>query len=623
MTADNLSQTVSKLSERLEELQAKCVSNPADAPEILSDALESLQASLKVISSADEDLMQQNEELLEATEENGRLLAAVQEEHDKLSALVNSISDEIWFVDTQRKFTLTNPSALREFSLASGDVDVKKLAASLEVFRPDGSPRPVEEAPPLRALQGDVVRNQEEIIRTPATNELRYRQVNSSPVKDAKGNTIGSVSVVRDITERKQMEVELDRLASFPKINPNPIIEVDLEGYVHFINPAAKKLFPGLQERGPNHPWLTDWGQMMQIFRKSGASTYVRDLLIDDKWYQQSMYFVPDIQRIRIYGLDITGHKKAEIALQEANEELEATGEELRQQNDEIMRAQSALQESEEKYRTIVETANEGIWVVDSETQTTYVNKRMAEMLGYSPEEMIGKKSSEFMDEEYKAYLELMLERRRQLIEESIEVKFFRKDGSFLWALSNASSLRDRDGKFAGSMGMLTDITERKRTEDALQEAKDQLEMRVKERTSELEQANFRQQEEIAERKKAEEALHTAWAYNRSLIEASLDPLVTIGPDGKITDVNAATKSVTGYRFEELVGTDFSDYFTDPENARAGYEKVFKEGYVRDYPLEIQHSDGIKRRCSIQCHQSTKIIRATVARRIRCSPRYH
>ena len=69
---------------------------------------------------------------------------------------------------------------------------------------------------------------------------------------------------------------------------------------------------------------------------------------------------------------------------------------------------------------------------------------------------------------------------------------------------------------------------------------------------------------DITERKKAEEALRLSNLYNRSLIEASLDPLVTIGPDGKIMDVNGATEHVTGYSRSELIGTDFSDYFTEP-----------------------------------------------------------
>ena len=97
---------------------------------------------------------------------------------------------------------------------------------------------------------------------------------------------------------------------------------------------------------------------------------------------------------------------------------------------------------------------------------------------------------------------------------------------------------------------------------------------------------------DITERKRAEEALRRASAYNRRLLEASLDPLVTIGPDGKITDVNEATEAVTGYPRAELIGKDFADYFTEPEEAREGYQRVFREGLVRDYPLEIRHRDG-------------------------------
>ena len=76
-----------------------------------------------------------------------------------------------------------------------------------------------------------------------------------------------------------------------------------------------------------------------------------------------------------------------------------------------------------------------------------------------------------------------------------------------------------------------------------------------------------------------------ASAYNRSLIEASLDPLVTINPDGTISDVNAATVKITGFSREELIGTDFSEYFTEPWRAKAGYERVFRDGSVTDYEL--------------------------------------
>lgn len=89
-----------------------------------------------------------------------------------------------------------------------------------------------------------------------------------------------------------------------------------------------------------------------------------------------------------------------------------------------------------------------------------------------------------------------------------------------------------------------------------------------------------------------EEQLRTASRYTRSLIEASLDPLVTISPEGKITDVNKATEQATGMSRSELVGTDFSEYFTEPDRAREGYLRVFAQGFVTDYPLVLRHRDG-------------------------------
>jgi len=99
-------------------------------------------------------------------------------------------------------------------------------------------------------------------------------------------------------------------------------------------------------------------------------------------------------------------------------------------------------------------------------------------------------------------------------------------------------------------------------------------------------------EEEISEQKLVEEQLRAASLYARSLIEASIDPLVTISPDGKITDVNKATELVTGVSREQLIGSDFSEYFTEPEKAREGYQEVFTKGFVKDYPLAIRHTSG-------------------------------
>jgi PAS domain S-box-containing protein len=90
----------------------------------------------------------------------------------------------------------------------------------------------------------------------------------------------------------------------------------------------------------------------------------------------------------------------------------------------------------------------------------------------------------------------------------------------------------------------------------------------------------------------SEENLRNAYHYTRSLIEASLDPLVTINAEGKITDVNLATEKATGFPRNTLIGTDFSDYFTEPEKARIGFQKTFENGSVIDYPLSIRHTSN-------------------------------
>jgi len=97
---------------------------------------------------------------------------------------------------------------------------------------------------------------------------------------------------------------------------------------------------------------------------------------------------------------------------------------------------------------------------------------------------------------------------------------------------------------------------------------------------------------DVTAHKQTQKALQSASLYSRSLLEASLDPLVTISAEGKITDVNEATTKVTGIARDQLVGTDFSSYFTEPEKAREGYQQVFAQGFVTDYPLTIRHQDG-------------------------------
>ncbi len=103
---------------------------------------------------------------------------------------------------------------------------------------------------------------------------------------------------------------------------------------------------------------------------------------------------------------------------------------------------------------------------------------------------------------------------------------------------------------------------------------------------AEAERIRTQAQLEITQRARA------AGLYARSLLEASLDPLLTISAEGKITDVNKATEQATGLTRADLIGTDFASYFTDPDQARQGYQRVFAKSFVTDYPLAIRHTSG-------------------------------
>jgi PAS domain S-box-containing protein len=244
------------------------------------------------------------------------------------------------------------------------------------------------------------------------------------------------------------------------------------------------------------------------------------------------------------------------------NDEAASIAQEFNAMLDMLDERDHALLQSELKCHSLLRNIHAAIVVHDPNTRILTSNPMAQSLLGFSEEQMAGKtvgelpwhflreNGSEMPMDQYP--VNLALASCKPVRNRIVGVQ--KPDGAErLWILVNADPMLDERGVISEVIVTFINITEHKL---------------------------------------AEEAVRSANAYNRSLIEASPDPLVTIGPNGKITDVNTATETVTGYRREKLVGTDFSDYFTDPEKARAGYREVFQKGSVRDYPLEIQHRNG-------------------------------
>ena len=202
--------------------------------------------------------------------------------------------------------------------------------------------------------------------------------------------------------------------------------------------------------------------------------------------------------------------------------------------------------------RSLLEASLDPLVTISSDGKITDVNKATEEATGYTRMELIGSDFSDYFtepDEARKGYQKVFTDG----IVKDYPLVIRHTSGKVTDVLYNATLFANEAGEVQGVFAAARDITERK---------------------------------------KAEEQLRTASLYSRSLLEASLDPLVTISADGKITDVNNATEEVTGYSREQLIGSDFSNYFTEPEKAREGYKQVFHDYFVKDYPLAIRHKSG-------------------------------
>ncbi len=478
----DLSRKISDLYKQLEDLQTRCVSDPDNAAEILSSVLEELQNSLEELSVADEELCQQNEELIKAEE---RFRTAIDFSYDC----------ETW-LDPEGNYVYVSPSCER----------ITGYSSSVFLKDPELIGKIVH--PADRGLFPRHFREQDEEVepidfRIIARNgEVRWISHICQPVFSSDGRYLGRRASNCDITERKQIEDELSWLASFPKLNTNPIIEVDLEGNVFFLNPAAQKLFPDLQDSGRGHPWLTDWEQVAQIVLENKTNAYVRDIFVGESWFQQSMHFVLDTQHIRIYGLDITARKRAEEALQKANEKLEQR---VAERTAELQAAHQSLLEKSQHLDAFFQHVITPLVILDRDFNFIRVNEAYAKACQKEVGDFPGHNHFEFYPSDAKAIFEDVV-RTKAPFKVSARPFVFPDHPEWDitywdWALT---PLLDDRGEVEFLVFALEDVTARKRAEIELDKYREHLEELVRERTHELEAANAQLQAEITERKLVE-----------------------------------------------------------------------------------------------------------------------
>ena len=217
-------------------------------------------------------------------------------------------------------------------------------------------------------------------------------------------------------------------------------------------------------------------------------------------------------------------------------------------------RAEEALRKSEEKYRQIVETANEGICMTDADNLVTYVNQKMADMLRYLPEEIVGKPLTRFFFPEDLADHREKWSHRIQGMDETYERRFRRSDGGECWTNISVTVIRSEDARFMGAFGMLTDITERKN---------------------------------------AEKALHQSELRLRTILQTVNEGFWLIDNATVTMDLNPRMCAILGRNREEVLGRKIFD-FVDSENKAVFAQQIGlrAQGEVGTYEIALSRPDG-------------------------------
>lgn len=310
------------------------------------------------------------------------------------------------------------------------------------------------------------------------SGEVKWLHQRNVLVEDEKGRPIATEGIITNITERVLAETTLrkseERFRTLLKNSPIGIIQSNSDMEVIYENSAVNRIF-GVQEGGESVTLGRDIGEVL-----TAVSTHLPDEfnnLPNGEKIQFEMQLRSPYDKesfVEFYGVPLFDNNEFSGGLQIF---VDITEQKL---------AKDALQESENKYRQLIDLAQEGIWLIDKDSNTTFVNPSMAEMLGYSADEMMGRHLFSFMDEEGVEIANRNLERRRQGIAEQHDFEFLRKDGTRIIVAVTTAPMIDKDGDYAGAIAGMMDITERIEAVRELQKLNIELDKRVHERTERL-----------------------------------------------------------------------------------------------------------------------------------------
>jgi PAS domain S-box-containing protein len=477
---------------------------------------------------------------------------ALQESKEKYRELVENTNNIIIKMDRKGKINFFNDYAQKFFGYQLDEILGKEVKILLPPIESNGRNLEVMMNEILRNPDGFVENINENILKNGTHVWISWR---NKAVKDSRGHVVGNLAVGRDITRLIRSEMSLReselRFRSLFENSLDGIMITVADGSILSANEKMCGLLSMTEEE------ITYAGREGIVVKDERLAAALEQRARTGKFHGELTFrrkdgsLVPtELSSITFKDLDgniktgqvvrdITERKLTEKALMHAYSELELR---VEQRTAEIKRQAELLN-----------LTHDAVIVRDEEGRIAFWSTGAEEMYGWTKNEAVGKVAHNLLHTKFPIPFQDIMAKAKGEGRWEGELIHDCKDGSQIVVLSRWALRRNETSGHAEIMEINGNITVRKASE---------------------------------------EALRIANAYNRSLIEANLDPLVTIGADGQLTDVNVATEKVTGHPRTELIGTDFSQYFSDVKKAKAGYRLVFKDGFVRDYELAIRQTDG-------------------------------
>jgi PAS domain S-box-containing protein len=441
---------------------------------------------------------------------------------NKDTEILESISDGFFALDSGWCFTYINKQAASNLGFKTEDLIGQNLWEKFPQF--------MGAELELKCRKAMTKKQPQELeVQGPVTRQ--WHNVRVYPSEEG-------ISVYwQDITLRKQSENEIKLQSLMLNAVGDSIVATDANGYIIYWNESATKTY-GWKE---SEVLGCDIREIIVPKESKNESDLIMNKLIKGEHCsgefmfnrKDGTVFLAEVtqrpvvnQHGKLIGTigvsrDCTSRKQAEEALSKAKDELEIK----------VKKRTAELVESEEKYRRIFETANEGIWIVDLQGKILMANNRVSETLGYPLEEIIGRGTRDFLiKDRERPILAKMIKALDKGGKLNYERRLRHKNGSTIYLLVNSSPLLDSEGRHIANIGMMANITRRKKAEEALTEAKAELEKANRQLKAYGQRITQVQEEE---RKKIAYELHDDTAQYLAILKLQLDSLIN---SGKIQD---------------------------------------------------------------------------------------